>query len=121
METLIKARPARFWMLLVALFAVFGTVSIGCYPDTVGVSGSFSVPVYAPGNYGAYTYYGYYPAPRPGMTWIEGRWVWGGNNWGWRGGYWAQSRPGYTWQRGRYSPNGRGGWHYQPGTWRRHW
>jgi hypothetical protein len=120
MRTLTKPSSRRRFWLLVALFALLGGAPAACYVDGYGYSGGYAYPAYAPANYGAYTYYGYYPAPSPGMTWIEGRWVATGGHYGWRSGYWTHAHPGYGWQRGHYYYGGRGGYHYQPGYWYRH-
>jgi hypothetical protein len=43
---------------------------------------------------------------RPGMIFIEGRWVRDGNRWAWRDGYWERERAGYAWEQGRWDRRG---------------
>ena len=45
---------------------------------------------------------------RPGMIWVEGRWVRHGNRWQWRDGYYERERSGYVWEQGRWERRGRG-------------
>jgi hypothetical protein len=57
-------------------------------------------------------------APSARHIWIDGNWVWRGNNYVWVDGYWAEPRPGFRWVPGHWKHR-RGGWFWVPGHWRR--
>ncbi|RFM29760.1 YXWGXW repeat-containing protein [Deminuibacter soli] len=57
--------------------------------------------------------------PSPRHIWIEGEYVWRGNNYIYQPGYWTVPPPRYrVWHPG-YWRQTRGGWYWVPGSWRR--
>lgn len=88
-----------------AIAATFATLGSGC---VVRAQGHVGVPV------GTVEVYDEPPPPRvvvvetrPGFVWVEGRWVWSGNQWMWRDGYYERERAGMVWEQGRWEPRGR--------------
>ncbi len=49
-------------------------------------------------------YYEY--GSRPGQCWVNGRYVYVGNQWQWQNGYFQADRPGYYWVQGSWQPRG---------------
>jgi hypothetical protein len=55
----------------------------------------------------------------PGYVWIDGQWVWAGNQWVWYDGYWERERPGYVYVAGYWQRSGSGHVWVAP-RWRHH-
>ncbi|MBK7534272.1 MAG: YXWGXW repeat-containing protein [Myxococcales bacterium] len=49
-------------------------------------------------------YYDY--GSRPGQCWVNGRYVYSGNQWHWQNGYFQQDQPGYYWVQGYWGQRG---------------
>lgn len=91
-------------ILLSALFFILIFIS-GCGPSAMVVRERPEPP-----------YYVRPVAPAPGYVWIDGNWMWRGNQYVYKQGYWAAPRPGiryspghwqrkrkgWIWKRGRY-------------------
>ncbi|HEY5408891.1 MAG TPA: hypothetical protein VIJ92_17505 [Ginsengibacter sp.] len=60
-------------------------------------------------------------APSPRHVWIDGEWVWRGNQYVYTEGRWMlPAYRGARWIRGHWKQNPRrGGWYWVPGHWRR--
>ncbi|MGH6835876.1 MAG: hypothetical protein ACREC9_10085 [Methylocella sp.] len=73
------------------------------------------------------------PAPRPGMGWVPGHWVWRGGEWFWVKGHYAEGpvptmpavivetpqprpSPAHVWVRGHWGWEGNR-WNWHPGIW----
>jgi WXXGXW repeat (2 copies) len=59
-------------------------------------------------------YYDY--GSRPGYCWVNGRYVYVGNQWQWQAGYWQPEQPGYYWVQGYWAPQG-GNYVWVEGRW----
>jgi hypothetical protein len=57
--------------------------------------------------------------PAGGYIWVEGDWIWNGNQYMWAPGRWEAPRPGWAWQPPHWQPAG-GEMQWRPGHWRRH-
>ena len=58
------------------------------------------------------------PPPRPYLNhvWIDGDWVWAGNNYAWHPGYWAAPRPNLRYRSGSWVQTRRG-YSWNSGIW----
>jgi hypothetical protein len=91
--------------------------SVGCYASGYGYSsvGYSTGAVYAGTEAGTYVAYStpppevvdvdVYYEPRPGYTYVNGRYAWVGNQWVWQNGYWIADRPGHVYVQGYWRGN----------------
>jgi hypothetical protein len=56
--------------------------------------------------------------PRPGLTYVQGRWENVDGKWLWHDGTWTRQKDGYVWVQGRWADLG-GRWQWHPGHWER--
>jgi hypothetical protein len=57
------------------------------------------------------------PAPRAGLVWAPGHFVWSNGTYLWRPGEWVAARPGFYWETARWEQRSDGSWYLVGGNW----
>jgi hypothetical protein len=89
---------------LAVLLATGAALVTGCYASSASVGVTAGDP-----------YYGDAYVVRNGHVWVEGHWVWQGDQWVWAPGYWVVDRPGYVYTQGYWHYDSY--WRWYPGSW----
>ncbi len=88
---------------LALCLAAGAVLATGCYATSASVGVSAGDPYYGDGY-----------VVRDGNVWVEGHWVWQGDQWVWSPGYWIANRPGYVYTQGYWYDDR--DWRWYPGT-----